>query len=238
MGKYGTFLGKYGTTSMRKSKKDKLDAATRLFQKKKVLKIDDLFKIFGTHSRRTVHRYMQEIDYLTSYSHAGQYYTLQEIAHFDANGLWHFDDIGFSKHGTLLDTIVHVVNESEGGMTNSELREKFNLLVKAALIDLVKKNKLSREKHTNLYVYLSPDQHKAKNQLKKREEKAAYSVDDATTFRVLLAAYRLVEGAASPEQVAIALKEEGAKVSFEAIQQVFTHYDLGKKTLDSSSFQP
>ncbi len=222
---------------MGKIKKDKLNAVVALFQKEKVLQIDKLFQVFGTQSRRTVLRYMKNLNYLTSYSHAGKYYTLLEIVNFDSNSLWHWGEVGFSKHGTLLKTIVHFVNQSEGGMTNSELREKFNLLVKAALIDLVKKNKLMREKHANLYVYLSPDQAKAKKQLKNREEISSISVDDATVFRVLLAAYQLVEGFATPEQVVEALKKEGSKITLEAVQQVFRRYDLGKKTLGFTSSQ-
>ncbi len=182
---------------MRKTKKEKLEAVVRLFHKEKVLKIDDLFAVFKTESRRTVHRYMKELDYRTSYSHAGQYYSLFEIAEFDANGLWQYEDIGFSRHGTLLDTIVYLVDQSPEGMTNNELQEKFHLVVKAALIDLVKKKKLVREKRTNRYVYLSSDLTKGRKQLKQREEFTFNSsVDDSISLRVLLMAYRLVAGSA------------------------------------------
>jgi hypothetical protein len=160
----------------------------------------------------------------------GQYYTLFEIAEFDANGLWQYDEIGFSRHGTLLDTIVYLVDQSPEGMTNNELQEKFHLVVKAALIDLVKKKKLVREKRTNRYVYLSSDLTKGRKQLKRREEFTFdSSLDDSISLRVLLMAYRLVGGSASPKQVATSLKKEGSKITLEVVRQVFQKYDIVKK---------
>ena len=218
---------------MRMIKKEKLEAVVKLFCKEKVLKIDSLFEVFKTESRRTVHRYMKELEYRTSYSHAGQYYTLFEIAEFDTNGLWHYGEIGFSRHGTLLDTIVYLVDRSPEGMTDNELQEKFRLVVRAALIDLVRKKMIVREKRTNRYVYLSPDLAKGKKQLKQREEISADSLmDDSISLRVLLMAYRLVGKQVTSEQVATALKKESSKISLEVVRQVFQKYDMGKKTLD------
>lgn len=222
---------------MRQTKKEKLEAVVKLFHKEKVLTIDRLFEVFNTTSRRTVHRYMKELEYRTSYSHAGQHYTLFEIAEFDENGLWYYGDIGFSRHGTLLDTIVYLVDRSPEGMTNNDLQNKFHLVVKAALIDLVKKKLLVREKRTNRYVYLSPDSAKGQKQLKRREELTDSLVDDSTALRVLLTAYRLVEGSVSPERVATALKKEGSRISLEVIHRIFQKYDMGKKTRDLTSFQ-
>ncbi len=222
----------------RKTKKDKLEAARSIFQEKKVLLLADLISIFGITSRRSVLRYMKDMDYLVSYSHAGQYYTLRELAQFDADGFWHYKDIGFSKYGTLLNTITHLVGESESGMTNAELQEDCRLVVKAALIDLVNKKKLCREKKQKVYVYTSTDSQRAEKQLSMRDklQVTQYSVDNATALRILVKAYQLVQGTISPEQVAQALFKEGSKISVDVVRQVFDHYEL-KKTLDSISFE-
>jgi len=37
-------------------------------------------------------------------SRRGQFYALAEIVNFDENGLWPFDSVRFSRHGTLLNT--------------------------------------------------------------------------------------------------------------------------------------
>jgi hypothetical protein len=220
------------------TKKDKLEAARTLFQKKKVLQIADLMHIFGIKSKRSVVRYMKEMDYLVSYSHAGQYYTLRHLAQFDANGFWYYGEIGFSKYGTLLDTITHLVNASETGMTHAELQQDCHLVVKAALLDLLEKKKVSREKKQNIFVYTSFEGHKAKEQLEKRDKQLIidHSVDDATALRVLIKAYQMLRGSISPEQVAIALSKEGSKISVDTVRKVFKNYSLEKKTLDLPFF--
>ena len=119
---------KLGHSMRKKTKKDKLETAWAAFDEKKVLLIADLINIFGITSKRSVLRYMKNMDYLVSYSHAGQYYTLRKLVQFDADGLWHYGEIGFSKHGTLLDTITHLVGESESGMTNAEIQQDCCLL--------------------------------------------------------------------------------------------------------------
>lgn len=213
---------------MTNTKKDKLKEIKDMFWRKKVLKISDIFKIIGTKSRMTVYRYMKEMDYLTSYSHKSQYYTLREIAEFDAHGLWIYDDIGFSKHGTLFNTITYFVNDSDVGVTSSELKSEFRTVVKYALSDLVAKKKISREKPAQTYVYLNADSKKAKKQLEKRKE--IPTVDREIAFRVLLTIYRFIEQVPSPEEVAKILKIEGSKISLGTVKQVFKKYGLEKKT--------
>lgn len=227
-----------GHLMRKKTKKEKLEAARSLFYEKKVVLIADLINIFGITSRRSVLRYMKDMDYLVSYSHAGQYYTLRELAQFDADGFWHYDNIGFSKHGTLLETITHLVGKSESGMTTAEIQEDCRLVVKAALIDLVNKKKLWREKKQKIYVYTSTDPQKAEAQLGMRDKLqiTQYSVDNATALRILLKAYQMVQGSVSPEQVATALLKEGSKISVDVVRQVFDHYEL-KKTPDSICFE-
>ena len=216
---------------MIKTKKDKIQAIKSKFQKHKVLTIEDLFEVIGTVSKRTVHRYIKELDYVTSYTQKGKYYTLKDTAKFDAHGLWYFNDIGFSKHGTLYDTIAHFVEHSEAGMTGSELNTSSRTEVKYALLDLVEKEKLSRVKPDKVYVYLSSDPFKAQKQIKFREKIIAdQTIDQATCFRVLIAAYKFIKDPPSPEQVGNYLKNQGSKISLKVVRQVFHRYGLEKKT--------
>ncbi len=216
---------------MAKNKRDKIRDLKKAFQKHKVLKIEELFEVIGTTSKRTVNRYIKELEHLTSYTHKGRYYTLREIVEFDAHGLWHYDDIGFSKHGTLFDTITYFVEHSEKGMTGKELNTESHTEVKYALLDLVKEEKLSRAKPNKVYVYLSSDSGKAQKQMQRREETTAHqTIDEETSFRVLVAAYKFVEDPPSPEQVADFLKNQGSKISLKVVLQVFQRYGLEKKT--------
>src|ERR1035441_7559688 len=62
--------------------------------------LGELKHALGTPVDITVFRKLQPLDYLTSYSHRGRYYTLREIARFDDHGLWSQADVWFSRFGT------------------------------------------------------------------------------------------------------------------------------------------
>ena len=46
------------------------------FKKNQIAQMDDLFLLLETTSRMTVFRRLQELNYLSSFTHAGRYYTL------------------------------------------------------------------------------------------------------------------------------------------------------------------
>ena len=71
-------------------------------------------------SLTTVFRKLRELDYCTSYSHRGRFYTLRELAEFDENGLWWIRSVGFSSRGTLVATAEGLVNASEAGYAVEE----------------------------------------------------------------------------------------------------------------------
>ncbi len=93
----------------------------RLFQRRRIATLPELKSALGTNVAMTVFRKLAPLSYLTSYSHRGAYYTLPSIAQFDAQGLWHCQDAWFSRHGTLLDTLVAWVTEAPAGYRVSEL---------------------------------------------------------------------------------------------------------------------
>jgi hypothetical protein len=136
-----------------------------LLKQTKTATMDDLKSALGTHAPITVFRKLNELNYLSSYSHGGHHYTLETIARFNEHGLWSFNGIGFSIYGTLLNTLIHLIKESEAGFFNEELRELLNVNVGPSLLKLFKKNKIKREKHLGLYLYFSADPVVKKHQL-------------------------------------------------------------------------
>ena len=189
----------------------------------------------GQRHGERLHRYIKELKYLTSFTHKGRYYTLEETAKFNEQGLWYCDDIGFSKHGSLYDTLTYFIEFSEAGMTGSELKKEAHTIVKYALLDLVQKEKVTRSKSQKVYVYTSSNPSIAKKQLEKRQNIVDPPIDQDTTFRVLLAAYRLIEKIPSAEKVVAILQKEGSNISLEVVRKVFQHYGIEKKTPDSVS---
>ena len=90
-----------------------LKKVENLFRKLRVVTISDLCEAIGTSSRMTVFRRLRQMQYVTSYTHAGRYYTLYNIARFDSEGIWFYDDIGFSQSGSLKNTVNYLVDESD-----------------------------------------------------------------------------------------------------------------------------
>ena len=63
------------------------DELLALLLRSKIATLDELKQALGTSVDVTVFRKLKPLDYLTSYSHRGRYYTLREIARFDEKGL-------------------------------------------------------------------------------------------------------------------------------------------------------
>ena len=82
-----------------------VQAVRALFQKRPVTHLEVLFHALDTRSRMSVFRRLRDMGYFTSYTHNGRYYTLADIPEFDEYGLWRYQEVGFSQHGTLRATV-------------------------------------------------------------------------------------------------------------------------------------
>jgi hypothetical protein len=213
--------------------KEKLEILKTSLNKHQVVTIEQICKILGVKSRMSAHRYLQQIDYLTSYSHGGKYYALRKAAEFDQFGLWYSGDIGFSTHGTLLETIIHLVADSEKGKTTEELTRQCRLRVQNALLQLVKEKKLSREKTDNVYRYFGEHNlRKNRQQRKHTTESAQDSLSEWIVIDVLVEIIRKSKEIAHPTEIASSLQKRGSSISLHQVQQVFQFHSLEKKTPD------
>jgi hypothetical protein len=140
--------------AMKNSTKD-LDALHLLFIEKKVLTVRELKGALHSTSRMTVYRRLSHLDYNTSYSHAGRYYTLHSIARYDRFGLWAFNGIYFSKRGILSHTIEYLVDHSKLGYFASELHDILHVFVHNELFKLYQAQKLERAQIGKEFLYLS-----------------------------------------------------------------------------------
>ena len=120
-------------------------ALSRLFQRRKIADLDHLFAALDTRSRMTVFRRLSPMGYVSSYSHAGRYYTLRDIPVFDPDGLWQHAGVLFSRDGTLKKTVVRLVEEADAGQFHRELHVRLRLRVHNTLADLIAQQRLGRE---------------------------------------------------------------------------------------------
>jgi hypothetical protein len=198
--------------------------------------LDDLREALHTQSRTTIFRVLSAAGYLTSYSHAGRYYTLKRIPKFDNHGIWLHRDIGFSLHGTLRATVIHIVEKSPAGQTHGELQDMLQLRVHDTLRLLIQDHELTRKQFQDAYVYLSSKPKRASAQWAQRQQLAAAAfpaeLEPPRVIDVLVDVVRHPSDDAGA--VSRRLRALGQSVTTEQVEAVFTRYDL-KKTARSSS---
>ena len=140
----------------------------QLLVERKIATMAELKSVLGTEVDMTVFRRLRELDYHSSYSHRGKYYTLHEVAEFDDLGLWCFRSVCFSRHGTLLKTCEVLVDGAEAGYASDELEHVLHVQVKDPLRKLALEGRISREKIDGRFVHFAADSSVRSKQLRAR----------------------------------------------------------------------
>lgn len=212
----------------------------RVFRREKVLDMSTLGGQFPSRSRRSLFRDLAQLGYLTSYSHAGRFYTLADIAEFDEQGLWFFRDIGFSCAGTLKQTVALEVEQAPEGRTHAELWELLRVRVHNTLLGLVREGRVAREPFEGLHLYVSADAERAAQQRKRRTAGVTQALRAPTseeTIEILVEALRAAPQVPPAARVAKRLAARGVRVESHQVEQVFEAHGLRpeKKTARPSS---
>lgn len=153
----------------------------QMLRRKRIATIAELKEVLGTSSEATVFRKLQALSYLSSYSHRGGYYTLPEIAEFDAWGLWSHRGVHFSRYGTLVSTAEVFVEQAEAGWQSSELESLLQVSAKQALLGLHRQQRIGRETVQGRLVYGSRDpQVRRKQMLARRSREAEVTLGAVT----------------------------------------------------------
>ena len=133
------------------------DELRSLLLRNKIATLDELKQALGTPVDVTVFRKLKPLDYLTSYSHRGRYYTLREIVRFDDDGLWSQAEAWFSRFGTLRATAEAFVHASPRGYFADELAPVLHVEVQDALHQLTQQGRISRQIASGRYLYTAMD---------------------------------------------------------------------------------
>ena len=211
----------------------------KLFRKHRVVTLSDLCEVIGSSSRMTVFRRLREIEYVSSYTHAGRYYTLYDIARFDSDGIWFYDDIGFSQNGSLKNTVTYLVHNGDAGKFHSDLERQLRVRVHNVLLDLVKSKQIKRIKFQGQYFYLSTDKARSKEQIEQRDKLSMQArripvyISEPMVIEILAEVIRQSKRHPRADQVASALAMRGLPIAENEVMTVFDHYDIEKKIPDS-----
>lgn len=219
------------------------EQVVRVLERKKVSDMNTLRDALGGRSRRSIFRDLAKVGYLSSYTNVGRYYTLQDIPKFDEQGLWFHRDIGFSRAGTLKQTVALQVEQTPDGRTHKELQHLLRVRVHNTLLDLMRQGRIGRERLQRVYLYVSADPGRAAEQVAARKELAAALAEmlrvasDEEVVDVLVEALRAAPEIPAPAIVAGRLVARGVRLEPHHVEQVYEEHGLvpGKKTARSSS---
>lgn len=152
------------------------DRLLRHLRQHRIATLLDLKRVLGTAVDVTVFRKLATLDYLSSYTHRGRYYTLRRIARFSPAGLWSHEGVGFSRYGTLLATAEAFVTQAPMGCLAEELARTLHVEVHDALRALTADGRLRRSDVSGVYLYTAADAADHRQQLQARRAAQAVPI--------------------------------------------------------------
>ena len=215
---------------MPKIREEKLKDVFRCLEEIKVFTLDDLLSSLSC-ATPTARLKLKQWKAYTSYNRNSRYYTMPTVPRFDENGLWHYENISFSKYGNLRNTVIHLINNSVSGLSGTEIGDLVRLSPRSFLHHFRDVAGIHREKREGVYVYFSGDADRHKEQLQIRLSilPATGKLFTDADAVVILAA--LIKHHEICLEDIMALPEVGErKFSPFVIRQFLDHHGLFKKT--------
>lgn len=205
---------------------------TGLFEQKKCYTISELCERLG-YAAISIKRFLKQIGYHSSFTHNSKWYTLRSVPDFNRDGLWFYEGIGFSRHGNLKQTILHLIAQSRQGLSARQLAEKLSVPGHAVLNHMYKAGVIDRLKTREGFIYLSADARKKQRQVSHLQWLIAKEAKpDALSAQA--AVYVLAEFIKHPQASFAELSRAVAKRQVIAtpkmIARLFEEHDI-KKTL-------
>jgi hypothetical protein len=189
-------------------------------------------------SHMTVFRILSEYGYHTSYNRNAAFYALRDVPQFDPAGFWAYRGTRFSRHGSLSDTIVAVVENAVAGQTVRELEERLQTRAANLLCRLVRDGRLTqRSLQGRLVVYLASDPRQADQQFQQRQQlreqppvpQQSLPEGCSTTEVIEILRALVLSPRANPEALARQLTTRGLHITPGQVTRVTAHYALKKK---------
>jgi hypothetical protein len=209
---------------------DSLVIAT--FAKKKVLTINELQILIPLLSVRTIYTRLKGWNAITSYNKNGKFYTLTTIAIFDSYGLWHYNDIHFSKYGNLKQTLIHLIKSSENGLNALEIAELMRMDHRSFLSHFSLLKEIQRTKIDGIYIWFSGDADTCQRQKAARlgasKNKIALEIKDSIAILILVERVRNPE--MELETLSELLSKQGVYIKPETIGAFFSYHRIEKKS--------
>jgi hypothetical protein len=199
-----------------------------------VMSLKQLRHELNDRPRSSFFRDLGKLASISSYTHTGQYHSLYETARFDENGLWFFQDVGFSQYGTLKKALVHIISHHPVGMTHAEMKKLFRIEVQKPLTGLVNTHVVTRRMlPSRIYVYLGVDETKAEEQFQRRLALSDGPFDivlppETIRIELLVEIIRTAERTLDEKVLGPQLRKRGVIIRDNEIAYVLAYYDIKK----------
>ncbi len=209
----------------------------KLLQIHTIMTLKQMRHELNNRPRSSLFRDLKKVDVITSYTHAGQYHAIKSAAKFNMAGLWFFKEAGFSKYGTLKNTLEQILRNAEAGMTHKELELLLRIKVHNTLNDLVKLNAVKRHfLPNNIYAYLSADEHKAQEQLQKKLTINKRVSDialppECVRIEILIEVIHAFCNLPDEKLLGAQLRQRGLTIKDKEIAYVLEYYGIKKKQI-------
>jgi hypothetical protein len=152
---------------MPKISEKRLNDVFRFLEDIKVFTLDKLVSLLSC-STPTARSKLKQWKAYTSYNKNSRYYAMATVACFDENGMWHYENIFFSKYGNLKNTVIHLIKNSSSGLSGKEIGDLVRLPVRSFLHHFRNIAGIQREKREGVYIYFSENPDRYKQQLQGR----------------------------------------------------------------------
>ena len=198
------------------------------FREKKILTLDQLSQLLRC-SAVTARRRLKQWRAFTSYNRNNRYYALPSVPVFDKKGLWHHRGASFSKHGSCKQTVVHLVQLSEKGLSNTELTGVLGENPNSLLAHFKEIPGITKERHGRDIVYFSCNERVYARQRRNRfppEPSAAVLPSDAQAILVLVELIH--HPGLSVDELVQQLRGKGHAVHTDAVLALFDRYGIKK----------
>jgi len=199
------------------------------FHTKKILTIKELSELLSC-SDITSRRRLKQWQAITSYNQNNRYYTLPAIPTFNKKGLWQYQGVFFSKHGTCKQTVIHLVQRSDKGLSNKELAEVLGENPNSLLAHFKEISGLKKERHNRDIVYFSSDREAYMRQKRNRfppDPAVGKLPSDAQAIIILVELIH--HPGMSIDELTTGLQRKGHTIKSGDIAALFTKYGITKK---------
>jgi hypothetical protein len=203
-------------------------SALKSFRRRKVLTLVEVAGLI----RRTIHtarRWLKAQKVRRSYNKNGRYYTLPDVPEFDANGLWRWRGVLFSRYGNLTETLIELVRRSEAGLDATEVGERIGLAPRSFLSAFAGHPGLRREKAHGRFIYYAADPSLYSQQRQRRSLMIPTRREPSELEAMAILVEKIKHPTLTVEELCRRLRRNKLQVEPEMIRSLFARHGLGVK---------